>query len=116
MPDTEHGRRAKRKPRRRPSSSSTAASPRRQLGGSVGGRYQPLNPSDLSVVDQAVRKILQNVGMSEAPETVVEHVTAAGGSVDSDGRLHFSAQLIERALDGLARDFTLCGQQQEHDM
>jgi trimethylamine--corrinoid protein Co-methyltransferase len=55
-----------------------------------------LNPSDLSVVDQAVRKILQNVGMSEAPETVVEHVTAAGGSVDSDGRLHFSAQLIER--------------------
>ena len=115
MSDTEPGVRAKRKRRRRPSASSAAAPPR-QLGGIVGGRYQPLNPSDLPVVDQAVRKILQDVGMSEAPEIVIEHVTAAGGSVDSDGRLHFSAELIERALNGLAKDFKLCGQKSAHDM
>jgi trimethylamine--corrinoid protein Co-methyltransferase len=115
MSDTEPGVRAKRKRRRRPSASSATASPR-QLGGIVGGRYQPLNLSDLPVVDQAVRKILQDVGMSEAPEIVIEHVTAAGGSVDSDGRLHFSAELIERALNGLAKDFKLCGQKSAHDM
>ena len=54
--------------------------------------------------------------MSEAPSIVVEQVTAAGGSLDQDGRLHFSADLIERALDGLQRDFSLCGQQAEHDL
>jgi len=116
MSDTEPGARAKPGRRRRPSGSSAAASPHRQLGGIVGGRYQPLNPSDLPVVDQAVRKILQDVGMAEAPEIVVEHVTAAGGSLDQDGRLHFSAELIEHALNGLVKDFKLCGQQPEHDM
>ncbi|MGB5330737.1 MAG: trimethylamine methyltransferase family protein, partial [Gammaproteobacteria bacterium] len=102
MTDHRPGARAKRKRRRRPSALSAAAPPPRQLGGIVGGRYQPLNPSDLPVIDQAVRKILQDVGMSEAPEIVIEHVTAAGGSLDQDGRLHFSAELIERALTGLA--------------
>jgi trimethylamine--corrinoid protein Co-methyltransferase len=116
MTDHRPGARAKRKRRRRPSALSAAAPPPRQLGGIVGGRYQPLNPSDLPVIDQAVRKILQDVGMSEAPEIVIEHVTAAGGSLDQDGRLHFSAELIERALTGLAKDFTLCGQKSEHDM
>lgn len=116
MTDPEPGAGAKRKRRRRPSASSVTALPPRQLGGLVGGRYQPLNPSDLPVVDQAVRKILQDVGMSEAPEIVIEHVTAAGGSLDQDGRLHFSAELIEAALNGLAKDFKLCGQKPEHDM
>ena len=116
MTDPEPGAGAKRKRRRRPTASSAAASSPRQLGGMVGGRYQALNPSDLPVVDRAVRKILQDVGMSEAPEIVIEHVTAAGGSLDRDGRLHFSAELIERALNGLAKDFKLCGQKPEHDM
>ena len=116
MTDPEPGAGAKRKRRRRPTASSAAASSPRQLGGMVGGRYQPLDPSDLPVIDRAVRKILQDVGMSEAPEIVIEHVTAAGGSLDRDGRLHFSAELIERALNGLAKDFKLCGQKPEHDM
>jgi len=116
MTNPQPGAGAKRKRRRRPTASSAAASSPRQLGGMVGGRYQPLNPSDLPVVDRAVRKILQDVGMSEAPEIVIEHVTAAGGSLDRDGRLHFSAELIECALNGLAKDFKLCGQKPEHDM
>ena len=54
--------------------------------------------------------------MAEAPEIVVERVTAAGGSLDADGRLRFSADLIERALQGMQKDFTLCGRSPEHDM
>ena len=67
-------------------------------------------------LDRAVRRILRDIGMSEAPAIVIEQVTAAGGSLDQDGRLHFSADLIERTLDGLQRDFILCGQQAEHDL
>jgi len=84
--------------------------------GLVGGRYQPLNSDDLPKIDAAVRSILTDVGMTDAPEIVVDHVTHAGGSLDADGRLHFSTELIENALHGLARDFTLCGQDPEHDL
>jgi trimethylamine--corrinoid protein Co-methyltransferase len=108
--------RGKRK-RRRPGSGqaqSRAAHP--PMSGAVGGRYQPLNVDDLPSIDRAVRSILSDVGMAEAPSIVIDHVTRAGGSVDADGRLHFSAELIEKALNGLLRDFALCGQHPDYDM
>ncbi|MDH3858371.1 MAG: trimethylamine methyltransferase family protein, partial [Gammaproteobacteria bacterium] len=116
MPDNDTGARAKRKRRRRASGPAGASPAPRHLSGIVGGRYQPLNPSDLPKIDQAVRSILADVGMAEAPEIVIEHVTRAGGSLDAEGRLHFSPELIENALNGLSRDFTLCGQNPEYDM
>ena len=116
MPKTQIGRRAHRSRRRQRAGSSRAQGGASRLSGIVGGRYQPLNPADLPRLDQAVRKILQDVGMSEAPDVVVERVTAAGGSLDADGRLRFAADLIERALAGMPRDFSLCGQHPEHDM
>ena len=76
-PDT--GQRARRKRRRRPFAASESTPQPRQLSGIVGGRYRPLNEADLPVVDQAARKILQDIGMSEAPAIVFEQVTAAGG-------------------------------------
>jgi trimethylamine--corrinoid protein Co-methyltransferase len=81
-----------------------------------GGRYRPLDQADLAIIDQAVRRLLEDVGMSEVPEIVIEQVTAAGGELDHDRRLHFSADLIERALQGMPRGFTLCGQKPEYDM
>ncbi len=116
MSESDTEQRARKKRRRRPSAASGSTPQPRQLSGIVGGRYQPLDQADLPVVDQAVRKILQDVGMSEAPAIVIEHVTAAGGSLDPDGRLHFSADLIDRALNGFSRDFKLCGQNPAHDM
>jgi trimethylamine--corrinoid protein Co-methyltransferase len=116
MPKTQIGGRAHRSRRRQRAGSSRAQGGAPRLSGIVGGRYQPLNPADLPRLDQAVRKILQDVGMSEAPDVVVERVTAAGGSLDADGRLRFTADLIERALTGMPRDFSLCGQHPEHDM
>ena len=86
------------------------------LGGAIGGRYQPLKPDDLSRIDDAVRTILADVGMAEAPEPVIDAVTAAGGSVDDDGRLRFPRVLTDRALQGLSRDFVLCGQDPVHDL
>jgi trimethylamine--corrinoid protein Co-methyltransferase len=107
---------ARRKRRRRSAAQAESGSQAPRLSGIPGGRYHPLNPADLPLIDQAVRRILQDVGMSEAPEIVIEPVIAAGGSLDADGRLHFSAELIERALQGMVKDFTLCGQKPEHDM
>ncbi|MDH3221724.1 MAG: trimethylamine methyltransferase family protein [Gammaproteobacteria bacterium] len=108
--------RARKKRRRRVSNEVRTRVGRPLSSGIAGGRYQPLNPGDLPVIDQAVRSILSEVGMAEAPEIVIDHVTRAGGSLDADGRLHFSADLIEQALAGFARDFSLCGQNPGHDL
>ncbi len=84
--------------------------------GLVGGQYRPLDAADLKTLDDAARSILVNTGMSAAPDIVVEVVTAAGGHVDADGRLRYSASLIERALDAIPRSFALCGRDPSHDL
>ncbi len=84
--------------------------------GFSGGRFVPLSEPDVVQIDGAVRRILQTIGMAEAPPVVVESVTAHGGRVDADGRLRFPRQLIDDALNGLTRNFKLPGQTPEHDM
>ncbi len=114
MPDP--GKRAKGRRRRRKADSNQRRPVSPSMGGSVGGRYQPLNSEDLPRIDKAARAILSDVGMAEAPEIVIDHVAAAGGHLDEEGRLHFSLELIENALNGLPRNFALCGQNPKHDM
>ncbi|MDH3763686.1 MAG: trimethylamine methyltransferase family protein, partial [Gammaproteobacteria bacterium] len=114
MSESKAGARARRKRRRRASAESGTPGPR--LSGITGGHYHPLDETDLPRVDRAVRQILADVGMAEAPDIVVEQVTAGGGNLDADGRLHFPLPLIDKALEGMTRDFTLCGQKPEFDM
>ena len=116
MAETSSRTRGKRARRRKATESPDPQFSAIELSGLVGGRYLPLDSGDLPKIDVAVRAILRDVGMAEAPDIVVEHVTRAGGEHDADGRLHFSDDLIETALDGMVRDFTLCGQDPAHDL
>ena len=106
----------KNRRRRRSKDTSSKQSAQVILRGLTGGRYQPLNASDLPKIDTAVRTILTDIGMIEAPEIVIAQVTKAGGRLDSEGRLHFTGELIENALQGLARNFSLCGQDPKYDL
>ena len=115
MTESQAKSRAKRS-RRRSAERGQQQSAAVSLGGQVGGRYQPLNPADLPELDRAVKAILADVGLSEAPEIVVQRVTGAGGTVDDEGRLYFPRELTERALEGMERDFRLCGQSSEYDL
>ena len=103
----------KRKGRRRRAKPQSAATDGQQnplLPEVTGGLYAPLSAADITRIDQVVRQILQQVGMSEAPEIVIEKVTAAGGNLDQHGRLTYSEKLIDDALRGLSRNFILHGQ------
>ncbi len=113
---TRSGARGKRLRRRRVAGNARETAGAARLGGLVGGRYRPLDADDLPQIDAAARAILADVGMAEAPTIVVERVTAAGGHLGDDGRLRFGPDLVESALAGLARDFTLCGQDPVYDM
>ncbi len=114
MPDSEKRGKGRRRRRNADTNPGRSASP--SMSGSIGGRYRPLNSEDLLKVDEAVRAILSDVGMAEAPDIVIDPITAAGGRLDDEGRLRFSLELIENALNDLPRNFALCGQNPKHDM
>ncbi|MEM7344322.1 MAG: trimethylamine methyltransferase family protein [Chloroflexota bacterium] len=84
--------------------------------GMEGGRFTPLNAADLPPIDQAIRTLLETVGMAEAPPVVIDAVTARGGQVTPDGRLTFPQPLFDEALAGLSRNFTLYGQTPGQEM
>jgi trimethylamine--corrinoid protein Co-methyltransferase len=83
--------------------------------GVTGGQYTPLTNAQMSQIDQAARDILSTVGMSEVPDFVAETICAKGGSY-SQGRLTFPPNLIDAALTGFQRNFTLHGQEPGHDL
>ena len=86
------------------------------MGGVMGGSYQPLDSNALQQIDQTTRSILSDIGMADTPDCVSEPVTDAGGYLDDNGRLRFPPELIDKALNGFKRDFTLCGQDAENDI
>ena len=102
--------------RRRAGSAEALPNNAHSLAGLAGGRYRPLDTEDLPKIDQAVKTILADIGMSHAPDFVVKLVEDAGGQLDADERLHFPVTLTEQALAGLAGNFTLCGQDPAHDL
>ena len=86
------------------------------MSGVMGGSYQPLDSNALQQIDQATRSILSDIGMADTPDCVSEPVTDAGGYLDDNGRLRYPPELIDKALNGFKRDFTLCGQDEENDI
>ena len=85
------------------------------LPGTHGGAFAPLSPSQLVQVDEAAREVLSTVGMSEAPDFVVEAIRARGGAYH-DGRLTFSPELIAEALAGFQRNFVLHARRDAQDL
>lgn len=84
--------------------------------GIKGGRYKPFDDDDLPKIHQAVLKILENTGLSEATPSMIDRVTAAGGKFSDNGRLTFPTELVEQALAEFKRGFTLYGHSKEHQM
>ena len=76
----------------------------------------PLNDADMVAVHEAALAVLANTGLGEALPNIVDLVVAAGGGLDSGGRLLFPPDLGRAALAGLRRDITLYGRAGDNDM
>ena len=105
-----------RRTKRRNSDTSIEGTIKPNLKGVEGGLYRPLSDSDMQKIDHSVRDVLENIGMSEAPPIVIELVTGKGGKHSADDRLTFPKSLVNEALAGFSRHFTLHGQQPQHDI
>lgn len=82
----------------------------------VTGKLKPLSAEDIALIGAASLEILEAIGVSDASEAAIQAVVGRGGQVADGGRLLFPRRLVEAALAGLRRDFTLCGRFPAHDM
>lgn len=75
--------------------------------GMSGGRFKPLSEQDVTRIHGAALQALEEIGLSQAPQTGVDAMTAAGAELGDDGRLRFPRALVEDMLAVAARDITL---------
>ena len=82
----------------------------------TGGNLNPLDERGIAAIHAAALELLASTGISEAPSSAVKLVADAGGRLDDAGRLLFPEKLVEAALTGLQRDFTLYGRAADKDL
>lgn len=84
--------------------------------GMVGGRYKPLTQREMERIHHTALDLLEKVGMAQAIPSMVEIITAAGGWMSDDGRLHYPRSLVEDILARAPSKFIMPGQDPKHDM
>lgn len=84
--------------------------------GLVGGQYKPLTDAAVKRIHEAALDALEQIGLSEAPESGVKILTEAGAILGEDGRIRFPRALVEDMLAVAARDITLHGRDPKHDL
>ena len=81
-----------------------------------GGRYRPLDGTDVLKIHHAALDLLEQVGLADAPPSGSEILTAAGCAIGAQGRLTFPRALVEDTIAKAARHFVLHAQDRRHDM
>ena len=84
--------------------------------GMEGGLYRPLSDASVQRIHHAALEALEVIGLSQAPASGVEAMTAAGAILGSDGRLRFPRALVEDMLALASRDITLFGRDEKYDL
>ena len=84
-------------------------------GGVEGGRFQPLSEKQVTEIIDSAYGLLENTGLSEAPEFVIERVCEAGGEIRQN-RLLFPRELVETLVNQAPSGFTLHGREEVHDL
>ncbi len=84
--------------------------------GMSGGTYQPLTAEGMDRIHAAALDALEQIGLSEAPQSGIDAMCAIGAQLGDDGRIRFPRALVEDVLAAAARGITLCGRDPAHDL
>jgi len=85
-------------------------------GGMPGGQYRPLTEAGMAKIHASALDALEQIGLSQAPPSGVALLTGAGAVQGDDGRIRFPRALVEDMLAVAARDITLFGRDEKHDL
>ena len=83
--------------------------------GPVGGQYRPLSDDDVNRIYATATRILEELGMGEAPPRLVEQAGARGAFVNGLGRLCYPQAMVEDIVAGACRSFVFHGRDPQHD-
>ncbi len=103
------GREAKRAERKAPPQANPCPP------GQIGGRYQPLSERDCENIYATALRILDELGMGEAPTALREQALTAGAHLSDSGRLCFPRAMVEDTVAGACRKFVFHGRDSRHD-
>ena len=85
--------------------------------GMSGGRYKPLTDAEVNRIHEAVLQILDEIGLSLAPESGIKAMTAYGAVYsEEDERIRFPRAVVEKALKDANRNLTIHGREPKHDL
>ncbi|MFC3117928.1 trimethylamine methyltransferase family protein [Jhaorihella thermophila] len=84
--------------------------------GLEGGQYRPLGQQDMERIHAAALDALERIGLADAPESGVAHLTGAGCTLGEDGRIRFPRALVEDMLAKANRQVVLHGREPRHDL
>ena len=84
--------------------------------GLPGGTYNPLTDAQMQHIHQTALDALEQIGLADAPESGIRHLTRAGAILGDDGRLRFPRALVEDTIARANRSITLHGRDPAHDL
>lgn len=77
--------------------------------GQRGGAYRPLNEAELARIFDTALDLLARLGMGEVPERLSRDLLAAGATRGEGARICLPRTLVQEAIQGAAKQFTLHG-------
>ena len=84
--------------------------------GQRGGQYRPLNEGDLQAIYENALRLLAELGMGETPGRLRDDLLAAGAQADGEGRVLLPRGMVEDAVAGAAKTFTLHGRDEDRSI
>ncbi len=75
--------------------------------GMESGRYKPLSDADIAAIHETALRLLEEVGLADAPDSGVAHMTRIGVDYGEDKRLRFPRALVMDMVAKAARNFPL---------
>lgn len=85
--------------------------------GFSGGQYKPLTPDDVELIHKAALRILDEIGLGLAPPSGIEAMVAYGATyTESDDRVRFSSDVVDKALKDANRSLTLHARDPKYDL
>ena len=83
--------------------------------GQIGGQYRPLDDAGLNQILDSAYRILDEIGIAEAPPVLIDQALVKGASTNGLGRLSFSRSFVENIIDGAAKTVTMYGRDPKYD-
>ncbi len=77
--------------------------------GQIGGSYKPLLEAEVRQIFETACNLLANLGMGDVPARLAVDLRRLGAVTDDRGRVLFPRSLVEDAIAGAAKTFTLHG-------